>query len=470
VRRVPAEPASFALVVGVYLVHLFVAGYDRFYYDSAQYWQYGKTFESNGHFSLLAYSSEWRGYSMPLLSHVLQVVGSSLGLGDVTVVKIFGALLAATLGVVVVPRLAKRLFPGAAVTPTRVLVLNALIFLYWRDHFDFPLTDFPTLVLASLSVLALLRATPLGFLVAGLTFGLAMNMRPNYLPALLVLCAVAALLASRPRGLRRAALAVVVVFAGAVVATMPQMLINHDQRGTWSPFLAKSHEELLISLYLGMHAQKYETYVGPAQNYPTPGVSYLDPATIQLMKSEHISAVTAPDGHLEFPSTGKYFRLVARHPFQMGASYVRHVFNGLDVRYPTPYIRNLKDTWIGLSLLEYTLLFLAFARLIVPRSRNVLGRVQWKGVVVLASTCASMVVIQAEPRYWLPLQLLVYMLACFGPAFRASFLGGAAGYRVGLAVSYVAFVLVCLALSTATQAQLEFPLRSAAASTMRALQ
>ena len=66
-------------------------------------------------------------------------------LGDVTVVKIFGALLAATLGVVVLPRLARALFPNAALSWDRILALNALLFLYWRDHFDFPLADFPAL-------------------------------------------------------------------------------------------------------------------------------------------------------------------------------------------------------------------------------------------------------------------------------------------------------------------------------------
>ena len=47
----------------------------------------------------------------------------------------------------------------------------------------------------------------------------------------------------------------------------------------------------------------------------------------------------------------------------MTASYARHLFNGLDVKYPTPYIRDLDNTSTALSLLQYTLLFLALARL-----------------------------------------------------------------------------------------------------------
>ena len=68
-----------------------------------------------------------------------------------------------------------------------------------------------------------------------------------------------------------------------------------------------------------------------------------------------------------------------------------------------------------------------------------------------------MITTQAEPRYYLPLTALVYLLACFGPATRASLLGGSTVRRVALAVAYAAFVLVCLTLSSSTQDQIEFP-------------
>jgi hypothetical protein len=442
IRRVPAEAACFVLVAGVYLVHLFTSGYDRFYYDSADYWE--------------QYSFRSRGYSMPLLCRVLQGIGSAFGLGDVTIVKIFGALLAATLGVVVVPRLARQLFPAAAVTWLRVLALNALVFLYWRDYFAFPLTDFPALLLASVAVLALLRRNAAGLYVAGLALGVAVNLRPNYLPALAAVLVVAAH-SVRPRHGTLATRAVALVLAGAFVATVPQVLANHHWRGSWSPIVERAHEEELVSIWLGMNAQKFETYIGTSDVLPSPNVAYLDPSTIRLLDREHISPVRAPDGVLEFPGTRRYLRLVVHHPAEMAASYVRHVFNGLDVRHPTPYIRDFGDTSLALSLLEYSLLFLALARLLVPRARRALGDVRWGGVIVLAGTCVSTVVIQAEVRYWLPWQFLVYMLVCFGPAFGASLLGRTRGDRVAIGATYVAFVLLCLTLSAASQAQRQYP-------------
>ena len=180
-RKSLAEPACFALVTLVYLVHLFASGYDTFYYDANEYWQAGKLFSDGGGFSLLSYDYEWRGYSIPLLNHILDSIGGALGMGDVTIVKVFGSLLAATLGVVVLPRLARALFPNAALGWERVLALNALLFLYWRDHFDFPLADFPALLTASVGVIALLRRTTWGYVGAGVALGLAANMRGKLL-------------------------------------------------------------------------------------------------------------------------------------------------------------------------------------------------------------------------------------------------------------------------------------------------
>ena len=279
----------------VYLVHLFASGYDTFYYDSNEYWQAGKLFNDGGGFSLLSYDYEWRGYSIPLLSHILDSIGGALGLGDVTVVKIFGALLAATLGVVVLPRLARALFPNAALGWDRVLALNALLFLYWRDHFDFPLADFPALLAASIGVIFLLRRRDAGATsLAGLSLGLAANMRGNYWFALVAALLVAALVPLRSWDVRTRGTAVGLVLAGALVVSLPQMLMNHRHHDTWSPSIPNAREQNLIATWLGVRAQKYETYVGPADGYPQPGVFYLDPSTQRLLEEENISPVIAP--------------------------------------------------------------------------------------------------------------------------------------------------------------------------------
>ena len=164
------------------------------------------------------------------------------------------------------------------------------------------------------------------------------------------------------------------------------------------------------------------------------------------------------DAHIvEITSYGQYVRIVVHHPAELLASYGRHLFNGLDVRYPTPYIRNLGDTSIVLSLLQYTLLFLALARLLLPEARRALGGIRWIGLAVLLSPCLTAIPGAVEPRFFLPIQALVYLFVCFGPNTRDALLGGPASRRAALALAYVGFVLICLTLSSATLAQLEHP-------------
>jgi hypothetical protein len=456
VRRFPAEAACFALVTLVYLVHLFAFGYDTFYYDANEYWQAGKFYDDGGGFSLLAYDYEWRGYSIPLLNHILDSIGDVLGIGDVTIVKIFGALLAATLGVVVLPRLARALFPNAALGWGRILALNGLLFVYWRDHFDFPLADFPALMTASIGVIFLLRGGTWGYVLAGLSLGLAANMRGNYWFALVAAVLLTAVIPLRSWNWRTRGTAVGLLLAGAFLISLPQMLMNNRHHDTWSPGVANAREQNLVTTWLGLRAQKYETYVGPTSDYPSPMVFYLDPSTRRLLEEENIAPVIRLD-RPSFPSSSRYLRLVLEHPLEMSAAYFRHVFNGLDVKYPTPYVRDLNDTSTLLSLLQYTLMFVAVARLLRPQARRALGRVRWSGVVVLLGAVVGVIATQAEPRYFLPLTALVYLLVCFGPATRASFLGGSTARRVAMGVAYAAFLLVCLSLSSATQAQIEFP-------------
>jgi hypothetical protein len=371
-----------------------------------------------------------------------------LGLGSVTIVKLFGALLAATLGVLVLPRLARRLFPRAAVGWGRVLALNGLLFLYWRDHFDFPLSDFPALLVTCVGLLGLLRGGRAGYVVGGLGLALAVNIRPEYLPAFVIAIGMVALVPLRPWDWRHRGTAVALVLAGAFVASLPQILINHRYQDSWSPMPAGSRHIAMVQLTNGLLAQKYETYVGRAAGYPQAAVFYFDPATRHVMRQEGVSHIT---------SYGQYARIVVHHPVELAANYVRHIFNGLDVRYPTPYIRNLGDSSILLSLLQYTLMFLALARLLVPEARRALGRIRWSGILVLISPCLIAIPGSVEPRYFLPAQMLIYMLVCFGPDLRGWLLRGGKGRRVGLAVSYAAFILVCVTLSSATQAQLQYP-------------
>ena len=212
-----------------------------------------------------------------------------------------------------------------------------------------------------------------------------------------------------------------------------------------------------------MTAQKYETYVGPAAEYPEPGVSYLDPATARLLAEDGITPVISASGHVLFPSNAEYLKLVARHPLEMSASYARHVFNGLDVKYPTPYVRDLRDTsTAALAARVHADLPRARAAARCPtlggRSAACAGRA-CSCSSPRASACSQ---VQAEARYFLPLQLPIYLLACFGPATRATLLGGRER-RVALAAAYAVVRARLPHALVVDPAQLEHPIADGAA-------
>ena len=178
------------------------------------------------------------------------------------------------------------------------------------------------------------------------------------------------------------------MIAGAFVASLPQMLMNQRHHDTWSPSIPIASEQHLVTTWTGMRAQKYETYVGPPTAIHNPACS-TSTRQHSACSSRRTSRRSLASTDRRFRATARYLQLVLEHPIAMSASYARHLFNGLDVKYPTPYIRDLDDTSTLLSLLLYTLLFVALARLLVPGARRALGGIRWSGVVVLASACSA---------------------------------------------------------------------------------
>jgi len=444
---VPLGPASFLAVAFVYLLHLEVSGDDRFHSDALEYWQLGELFDRDGHFSLLSYDSPHRGYSLPLFNHGLQGISAASGLGELGLVRLTGALLAATLGVVVLPRLARLLFPSAAIGWGRVLLFNALIFLFWRGHFGFPLSDFPALLAVSVGLIALLRGTTAAFVVAGIGFGLAANLRPAYLPAAIAALTAAALVPPPPRSWRRRGLALTLVLTGALLVSLPQMVINNHVRGTWSPLVPSAREIGLLKLTEGLRSQRYETWVETPDRYPDTKVYYRDPAGQRVLNEEDVSEIT---------SFRQYAGIVLRHPDLMTGSYALHVVNGLDVWYPTPYVRDLEDRTVFLSWIQFTLVFVATARLFLPEARRRLGQISWIGVAVFVSPCLSAVPGGVEPRFFLPAHILVYMLVCFGPAAVHSYRAVGRRARAAIACAYVTVIALALTASVAARSQAEY--------------
>ena len=352
--RSPWPPLWRVLVaLALYAAYLPLSGYvpAQFRYDAAEYWELSLKFTEHGGFSLLAFDEPLRGYLGPLLILPARLLCHFTGWSMLAGARVLGAGWAAALFGVALPELWART-TGRALNGGRWLALLALGFMCWRDYFNFTLSDMPALVLLLLGLLALGRRGGGWAGLAGALLAGAVNIRPVYLAALPGVIGLVLLGWAGARHWWRQVRVLAALGAGAVLLLLPQLLLNQRHFGQASP-LVLAQRPGTAPLYLrqlgwGTAFQRYETSLIPA--IPR-SLVYADPAG-----QRELAAV--PGGR--FGSYGQFLRFAATHPLSTVGRYARHLFNGLDIRYPTPYPTRLQPPAQALlRLLNYALLGLA---------------------------------------------------------------------------------------------------------------
>lgn len=393
--------AGIALVYGLYL---FSTEYHHLYYDAEDYWQLGHRFVRNGRFSLLNYDDALRGYAYPLVNFACLVLRKALNWPAVTVVKLLNAGLAGLLFGVVGPRLWQA-STGATQLPSlaRRLAWAGLGFIFWRDYFNFSLSDFPAVLALGTGLWLVQQRRPAAVVLAGATLALAVNIRPVYLVA--VLPAVGLLGVGGPWALANWPGRLATLLLGATLVLAPQWLINQRHFGVRSPLVLSQSKALGIhNLYLqklkwGLLHEKYESSVG--RELPTGQLLFLDAAGAAVLRTEGLAEIDSP---------GQYLGLLARHPLALAGIYARHLFAGLDISHPTPYLKRWAPSR-ALQLLNYVLWL--WAGLVALRRRP-----SGRAALVLAALllpCFAVVPMSMEVRFLLPLHLLLLALVAFGP-------------------------------------------------------
>jgi hypothetical protein len=396
--------SAFAIILAACLVIALVQGSKAFWWDSHGYWELSEGFNNAGTFSFSHFPyDQLRGYALPLTYYFLHHGGNKIGLGPGSEVNIFNSVLFALLAGVLVPALAKVAWPERPWGLLPRLALGALLLIFWSGYLSYPLSDFPALTAAVLALVAVSRAdSPAWLGLAGLATGYAVNARPAYLLLLPLIFVVLAWTwwRERPRmpaGLPRRALCIAALIIGLLVVTVPQSLYEHRATGSYGP-LPGGDELTSLQLSAGLKMQRYETFVGG----PTPAMEYMDPAT-RSIRSE------LPGGRVS--GTGKYLRIVAENPLTMAGVFLRHIVNGFDQRYTTPYVEHLEPGWRKLlRLAGFLIVFLGLFRLFWTRGRRSLGAARWRYPLTLLACCATIPASAIETRYALPACILAAML------------------------------------------------------------
>lgn len=390
-------------ITAVYALYLLTSEYHNLYYDAEMYWQLGHRFFQQGHFSLLAYDDALRGYAYPLVNFGCLALRKLFDVPAVTVVKLLNAGLAGLFFGIIGPRLWQISTAQPALPSVGRRLLWALLgFVFWRDYFNFSMSDFPALIALGLALWQAQRSTAWAALAAGLALALALNVRPVYQASTPLV--VLLLLLSTARSAWPARLAVFGL--GLAVVLAPQWLINRRHFGVSTPLVVSQSKELHIqNLYLqklkyGLLHEKYESSVGPG--LPTGQLLFLDAEGQAVLRAEKVT---------DFYTAGQYVRLAVRHPGVLAAVYGRHLFAGLDISHPTPYLRRWAPS-VGRNWLNYTLWFWAGLVVLGWQWPN---RRQTMVLAALLLPCLAVLPMSMEVRFLLPLHLLLLALVAFGP-------------------------------------------------------
>jgi len=407
-RPSPRHSAAIALVA-VFAASLLIAllqGQKTFYYDSRVYWLLSDTFVADGHFSLLNFENTGlRGYALPLTYFAVHQLFGLLTSDKAVTVMVFNAGIFAAVGVVLAPGLARITWLGQRWQLGRLLAMSGLILLFWRGYLNFPLSDFPALAAALLALIAISSLdSPLWMLTAGLAAGYSLNARPAYLlltPILGVLIFYGWFEQRHTEHASRARRAVCLglFVAGLACISVPQSIVQHRAFGSYNP-IPGGNGLAGFQYTAGLELQRYETYVG--NSLLTPRMEYLDSHTGGILDSLDDRRVSG---------TSEYAEIVLSHPLTMAGVFLRHIVNGLDERYTTPYVERLESpSHRLLRFAGFLLVFLALLRVAWPSARRGLGQARWRYPAALLTTCATSIPSAIETRFLLPVFVLCSLL------------------------------------------------------------
>lgn len=375
-------------------------------------------YDSGGYFIMLRDVTtvrEWftaladpiRGYAPLLVFNTLREFSEATGLSQWLVVGAFNVVLFGWLSAVLLPRLGELMWPEVRLGLWRRLVLGAAMLVFWGGYVSYPLSDIPALCLAIAAILLAARSDrPIGAIGAGLAAGMALNMRPAYLALPLALLVIAwargrwHLPASTMRRTPRA----LAILGGLLLVCLPQSVLASWRWNSPSPLPGAPSGLTSLQLTAGFRLQLYGTYVG--NEGPGPVMNYRDRAGESLVLPEFRDESGAIPGYVG------WLRVALHNPVGVSTNIGRHVVNGFDQRYATPYPTRL-DTGQRrpFRVAGFAIIGFAITRLLWPRARRTLGRAAWLPGIVLATGSLSALPSAIEPRFLLPWFVLALLLA-----------------------------------------------------------
>lgn len=400
----------------IYFIYVLLYSDLPFYHDSLGYWEYGKLFEKNGSFSFLNYDLSLRGYLLPFFCYLITITSDFLNMNDKILFRLISALVHLMIFWKLFPILMEKLF-SVKLPSFGKMIFASLFFVFWRGYMLFPLTDYFSLGSLLLGYILLLSACEsssnkvLCLIGSGVFLGAAVNLRPSYILVLFLPFIFILLKTYKEKFIFLKKILVLILGIGIIL--FPQILINKKYFSTSSPFVQMSQfygtqDFMQIKLFGGLKIQRVETYVGKEASAQQ--IRARDSIGIDLLKTDSIE---------EFKGYIDYIKFALRHPVKMFNLYLRHLLNGMNVMFETPYVEKLDTiTTYFYQIFNYILLFIFFLITFYKfpvwlQSIKTDSGKDFSSVLVFGSLFLPTVVslpTEIEIRFFIPIYMFIYWL------------------------------------------------------------
>lgn len=442
----------------IYSVVLFIAIYlllkfnckQELIFDSAKYWKLSDPCFENDQFNLLNFPETFRGYFLPVFYGLMRrysfkIFGSEWILYLLTTSIMLTLLISTIIPKVISNKLSsKRKFLGG-------VVFLFLIWYFFKDLYLFPLSDLQAMffVMGAFVLLENIKQegknkNTLYFLksiLAGAMLYIAYNTRTIYLYGIILFLLVYLYRTFKDK-YKKAVLLCIGVSIGALSLALPQMIINNKYTGSFTPRVLTeqraNYEYDLNSwqMYQGIRLARYESYSGEEiGNQKKGGLRFFDNAGKQLLISENLK-----DGYL---TISDFFKLLAKHPFDMIGIYIRSLVNYMTPLYTDTYISDLYKDKMSPFFINAVIWIISFGYFFMQKKEDIIKWSKESSSIIISTIlpCLLLIVGAPEIRFFLPIYYLLYGTVCYSVDYK----GMIRAFKANpIKISIIILTLFCL--------------------------
>lgn len=340
---------SFVLAFAGMVTYFYFHSDVTFKGDSYEIWEIAKHFyDPLRNTSFVEYRGPFTFFFYNLITSVSQLIQVS----DVVLFRVFSALLFALLTTYCIPYLFSYILNKRICLMERVLY-SVIIYYFYSGYFLHPQTDFLAFTFLLLSINALIHASGKSqsywwiYCIAGVLLACSIMTRLNYILSVPFLILFIVFLWKRGQHNINKLLEIMALFIVPLTLLVSSNIllnnyIDEEKSSTGNGLLE-------FQLLGGLKTQKIEWNAG---DYVHKGhLFFPEKRGEKILKIESIDS--------DYISVEQYIDLYLKYPVDMFSINLLHLFNAFDITYDSVYITDLRSPRVLLSMLNYSLMFLA---------------------------------------------------------------------------------------------------------------